>query len=327
MKAYDLLQLTLLVPADRRRLADLALEAVEALDGSRFRAAAVLSRALEALAERLAAGNETQEPLTVRLTVEGDTLWLVWADRREALCQPASMPPPSALAALAERLAQASQVADPALLVQHNQKIRAELEQAQARASAEMARLQALLDRKKAELQETLRAAETDSLTGLLNRGAYEARLVAAIARCQRQREPLCLILLDLDHFKEVNDTYGHQYGDAYLKRMAEAMRTAVREAVDFPCRMGGDEFAIILFAEIPIAERVARKVLEAMDGKLSIGIARLEPGDDITTLTARADAALYEAKHRGRGRYVVHAGARGGEGEGRHFQETAAAR
>jgi diguanylate cyclase (GGDEF)-like protein len=304
MKAYDLLQLTLLVPADRRRLADLALEAVEALDGSRFRAAAVLSRALEALAERLAAGNETQGPLTVQLTVEGDTLWLVWADRREALCQPASMPPPSALAALAERLAQASQVADPALLVQHNQKIRAELEQAQARASAEMARLQALL-----------------------NRGAYEARLVAAIARCQRQREPLCLILLDLDHFKEVNDTYGHQYGDAYLKRMAEAMRTAVREAVDFPCRMGGDEFAIIVFAEIPIAERVARKVLEAMDGKLSIGIARLEPGDDITTLTARADAALYEAKHRGRGRYVVHAGARGGEGEGRHFQETAAAR
>jgi len=126
------------------------------------------------------------------------------------------------------------------------------------------------------------------------------------VRRALRQDEPLTLLLLDLDHFKEINDRHGHQYGDAYLKRMAEAMRSAVRDDVDQCCRIGGDEFAILLYAGEGVAERVARRVLEAMDGRVSIGIAGLREGDTEERLVARADAALYEAKRRGRGQAVV---------------------
>ena len=193
-----------------------------------------------------------------------------------------------------------------ALLMLRNQQISIDLEHAKQRAAAEMAQLEEALEKKKSELMESIREAQTDSLTGLYNRGAYDSRLREAVLRCQRQSEPLCLILLDLDYFKQINDTHGHQYGDEYLKRMARAMRQAVREHVDHACRMGGDEFAIVLFSDIAIAERVSAKILELMENRVSIGIAPITADDTVNSFIARTDAALYEAKHRGRGRFVV---------------------
>ena len=87
---------------------------------------------------------------------------------------------------------------------------------------------------------------------------------------------------------------------------MANALRSSVREHVDHACRMGGDEFAIILFSDIPIAKRVADKILKTMDGKVSIGIAELRENDTVESFSAGTDTLLYEAKHRGRGQFVA---------------------
>jgi diguanylate cyclase (GGDEF)-like protein len=299
----SVLKMTLLVQPDRQRLAAFAIDAVQALGGSVFNAAASLTHALPALQSRL---SQDADPVPVELVLDQQQLLLCWENRREVLSPLPHEPPDTDIAQLTERLSQESESADPELLRRRNARISTELERAKARAAAEMAELEALLEHKKAELQESLRAAETDGLTGLLNRGAYDVRLRAAVQRCQRQGEPLCLLLLDLDNFKAVNDMHGHQYGDTYLQRMAEAMRGAVRLVVDHVCRIGGDEFAIVLFADLPAAERVAGKVLEKMDGKVSIGIARLRPQDDTPSLVARADRALYRAKRQGRGRYII---------------------
>lgn len=298
-----ILKMTLLVQPDRQRLAAFAIDAVQALGGRAFSAAASLTRILPALQSRL---SQDADPVPVDLVLDQQQVLLCWENRREVLSPLPHDPPDTDIEQLAERLAQESESADPELLRRRNARVSAELERAKARAAAEMAELETLLERKKAELQASLRAAETDGLTGLLNRGAYDVRLQAAVQRCQRQGEPLCLLLLDLDNFKAVNDMHGHQYGDACLRRMAEAMRGAVRLVVDHVCRIGGDEFAIILFADTPVAERVADMVLKKMDGKISVGIAGLRPQDDAQSLVARADRALYRAKRQGRGRYVM---------------------
>ena len=112
--------------------------------------------------------------------------------------------------------------------------------------------------------------------------------------------------MLDLDYFKQVNDTLGHQAGDEVLKNMALFMTQFTRKDVDHVCRMGGDEFAIIFFAQTDIASRAAEKILESMDGKVSIGIALLRSDDTVESLSARTDEALYEAKERGRGQIVI---------------------
>ncbi|MHB8426659.1 MAG: GGDEF domain-containing protein [Acidiferrobacterales bacterium] len=298
----QLLSLTIMIEPDRCRLARFAVDAVQATGGNVFAAAVSLDPILDSL--RRTETNST-EPLHVEIEVDDDRLILAWNGHRELLSQLPARLSDAELNGLSERFRRVGESTDPELLRRRNQAIGAELERAKARAAAEMASLEAALDRKKAELQESMRVAETDGLTGLLNRGAYDARLREAIARSQRQHEKLCLILLDLDNFKEINDTHGHQFGDKFLKRMADAMRASVRENVDLPCRTGGDEFAIILFADMTIARRSAQRILEKMEGRTSIGITSLQNQDSATSLVARADAALYEAKHQGRGRYM----------------------
>ncbi len=172
------------------------------------------------------------------------------------------------------------------------------------------------------ELEEQLRkAASEDALTGLANRRSFDEHCAWTLANCQRTGETVSLALIDLDHFKQVNDRHGHQMGDAVLAACAAAMERGVRRN-DFLARWGGEEF-IVLFhgadveGSIEIAERVRELVaeVEIIDGGLSasIGISTFPqvPAEaDMSFVSGQisaADRALYVAKESGRDR-VVHA-------------------
>ena len=299
----DLLILTIIVEPDRQRFARFAIDAVEALGGNVFSSTNVLERLLQRLRKDCL---QTKLPIEVALQLEDQSLYLVWGERHEILATLGEIPPADKIKSLATRLKNASESADSTLLKRRNEQIIADLEGAKERARIEMEELETLLEMKKMELNKSILAAQTDALTGLYNRSGYDTRLREAFLRCKHQGEPLSLMLLDLDYFKQVNDTHGHQFGDEYLKKMADAMRASVREHVDHPCRMGGDEFAIIMYSEIPIARRVANEILTLMKHKISIGIAQMRDNESIESLVGRTDAVLYEAKHRGRGRFVT---------------------
>jgi diguanylate cyclase (GGDEF)-like protein len=157
-------------------------------------------------------------------------------------------------------------------------------------------------------------AAGHDALTGLLNRLAFEQRLEAAIDRADIQRAPLTLLLVDLDGFKAINDSHGHQAGDHLLRTLAGRIRDAVRQN-DSVARLGGDEFALLLEGDVPLTtlDRIVGEVLQRLaepveyDGQAlrvsgSIGVAAC-PLDarDAYGLLRCADVALYRAKDRGK--------------------------
>jgi len=159
-----------------------------------------------------------------------------------------------------------------------------------------------------------------DELTGLPNRRAFHRYVEEELARAERFTQPFGLIILDLDHFKQVNDRHGHQTGDRVLKLLAEVLREEVR-TIDRPARLGGEEFAVLLpgtglsgahgVAE-RIRERMAREVTDlgkvALRVTVSAGVAAYpDHGAGIDPLVAKADKALYVAKSKGRNR-VVHA-------------------
>ena len=155
--------------------------------------------------------------------------------------------------------------------------------------------------------------ATTDPLTGLANRRSFRDRLEAECSRSARVGVPLGLALVDLDHFKRVNDTYGHQAGDAVLVELARRLRGCARRE-DVVARVGGEEFAWLLpeadlGAAAEAAERLRRRIAEApfpVVGRVtgSIGVAALEAGPD--ELVRDADRALYRAKDGGRNRCVA---------------------
>jgi diguanylate cyclase (GGDEF)-like protein len=166
-------------------------------------------------------------------------------------------------------------------------------------------------------LEEQLRlAATTDELTGLLNRRAFMASLDVEIARSARSGAPLSLALIDLDHFKSVNDRFGHGGGDEILRRFADIARETMRSP-DLIGRLGGEEFAVLMpdtdHAQAGIAgerlrDAMARRRLILSSGALcpvtiSVGVANRHPGEARDRLIIRADEALYEAKHGGRNR------------------------
>ena len=168
--------------------------------------------------------------------------------------------------------------------------------------------------------RELERMSRTDPLTGLANRRQLEERLAQALARLGRGGPPVALLYLDVDHFKQVNDSLGHAAGDALLREFARRLRESVR-VTDLVARPGGDEFVMLLEDPGPAgAETVARKVLEATQAPIeaegtalvvgtSIGIACARRPVESASLMARADAALYVAKRAGRNRYHVDAG------------------
>ena len=162
--------------------------------------------------------------------------------------------------------------------------------------------------------------AMSDPLTGLLNRRAGMDVLLRSLAAFERHGHPLAIMLLDIDHFKRVNDTFGHEAGDAVLSGVADVLRAMARRT-DFVVRWGGEEFVVVLgntglpAAAIP-AERLRKALIEHQfhlpDGAGlqitgSIGIAAALKGERIDALIARADQAMYLAKSRGRNRCVIH--------------------
>ena len=170
---------------------------------------------------------------------------------------------------------------------------------------------------------EHARLAYVDTLTGLPNRAELYRRLVDMTASSQRHDELLFLHLIDLDHFKEVNDSFGHPGGDALLREMAERMRGVLRDT-DLLARLGGDEFAVLQPGghALEAGAIVAEKLLEVLaipvdiDGKPaqvsgSIGISVYpDGGTQAEQLIRNADIALYQAKDAGRSRYCFFEGA-----------------
>ena len=158
--------------------------------------------------------------------------------------------------------------------------------------------------------------ATYDGLTGLLNRVACLERLRQAVTHAATTASPLAIALIDLDHFKQVNDRYGHLSGDAVLKEIGHRLAVGIRET-DFAGRYGGEELLVVLpglrvgaFGRVQVLRKeVFKEPCPIENGAISltcsIGMTWLREGDDVTSMIRRADAALYEAKHRGRDRMV----------------------
>ncbi len=186
--------------------------------------------------------------------------------------------------------------------------------------AAMVALLAAWRDEAKARLHNL---AMTDGLTGLLNRRGWLERAEGMFANAMRYQQPLTLMMLDIDHFKRVNDTHGHEVGDKALKLFARLLRES-RRTGDLVGRLGGEEFCIVLAnthrsASIGFDLRLRTVLHQTAEKELgfpldySAGVGVLKDGDStLTGLIARADSALYEAKKAGRGRLVQSDGGAG---------------
>jgi diguanylate cyclase (GGDEF)-like protein len=154
--------------------------------------------------------------------------------------------------------------------------------------------------------------ATHDSLTGALNRGAFEQRLEAELARTERMAAPCALVVLDIDHFKRINDTLGHAAGDTALRALADAVRAAKRRSDVFG-RIGGEEFAVVLpdtglGGATTFAEKL-RRSLGATMGEITVSFGVTDAGTAGRTVRGMlhsADVALYDAKRAGRDRVVT---------------------
>jgi len=178
----------------------------------------------------------------------------------------------------------------------------------------------------KKQLEESLLKTEslamTDELTNLLNRRAIMEHAEAEWNRAQREQRPLSLIILDLDHLKRINDSYGHLAGDRALDCIAGLLRSSMRR-YDWAGRWAGDEFLLVLpgtgqTEALEVAERLRGRVNKsrvavnenhAIELQISLGVAGMDivnPGDSLQSLLGRADQALYHAKQEGRDRVAV---------------------
>jgi diguanylate cyclase len=172
-------------------------------------------------------------------------------------------------------------------------------------------------------LEQARREAFTDALTGIGNRRCFDLALIEHAERAANGELELCLLLIDIDHFKKFNDSYGHRIGDQVLKVVGGQMKQMSR-GTDVAARYGGEEFALLLVgAPIDIAMRRADQLRAALAGNylrnkatgdlygqvtVSIGVAKYRMTDNVESFIGRADAALYQAKNTGRNRVIAEA-------------------
>ncbi len=173
-------------------------------------------------------------------------------------------------------------------------------------------------------LDHSLELAVTDQLTGLHNRRYMQGQLSGLVSRAGRGGDPVAVLLIDIDHFKSVNDSFGHDVGDEVLREFAVRLATNVR-AVDLACRHGGEEFVVVMpDTTVEAAGRIAERLRRTMAGApfrvgggehalsvtISVGVASSIPGvqDTPETLLKRADSGVYEAKAAGRNRVIARA-------------------
>lgn len=190
----------------------------------------------------------------------------------------------------------------------------------------ELAQLETLLStlvyplRNALNYRDALNQALSDPLTGLGNRAALDSALEHQWQMAQRYEQDLSVLMIDIDHFKKVNDDYGHDVGDLVIKTVAQSLGATTRQT-DLCYRYGGEEFLVLLnktsnLGSQIIAERIRENVnhlqLKTPEGKplpvtVSIGVSHLKPGIDKNTLVKHADDALYEAKHNGRNQVCLY--------------------
>lgn len=208
------------------------------------------------------------------------------------------------------------------LIVQAMDKYQQDEEEREQRLAEKLAMLQARLSEMEKEvsesriaIEEQRRRASHDSLTGLPNREAYQRKLEEELARRHRYGSPLSLVVCDVDHFKRINDTYGHLAGDKVLQLIARSLRKNLRD-VDFIARYGGEEF-VVLMPETNAADAfvAAEKLREKIEQSpfnfrkervpitMSFGVSEFHSLESPDTVFERADKALYQAKHEGRNR------------------------
>lgn len=159
------------------------------------------------------------------------------------------------------------------------------------------------------------RQAQFDPLTDLANRRLFQRHATAALAHAARTDEPVVLAMIDIDHFKLFNDQHGHAAGDVALCAVADAIRNLARRPMDMATRLGGEEFALLLYGTDmerarQVLEALRSRVLEATPPRpqdkgvtISIGVTEPQPGDDLLAVYHRADQLLYASKRNGRDR------------------------
>jgi diguanylate cyclase (GGDEF)-like protein len=196
-------------------------------------------------------------------------------------------------------------------------------EMLEARRHRQRAELHQLGERVRAlgsELESARRDGETDPLTALINRKGFDEFLARTLEVCGAFGQEATLLLIDLDHFKTINDSHGHTTGDETLRRVSDAVVRVFLRKSDFCARYGGDELAVVLretsaAQAVALAERVLRGVraleIAGRDGaplrpSVSIGIGAAAPGDDVKGWIDRADRGLYAAKQAGRDRAAL---------------------
>ena len=163
-------------------------------------------------------------------------------------------------------------------------------------------------------MRELERLSKQDSVTGILNRRAFDERFSDEVERAYRQKYSLMLAVIDIDNFKEYNDEYGHQQGDNVLMSLAEIMKECTRESVDMCFRLGGDEFAVLLPQATAnqgteIVQRILLSFIERNFGNTSLSIGliscrrnkKIAKEEDENMMKERADQAMYDAKNSGK--------------------------